>query len=249
MVFNTQLARDLDIVLIDGTRPPVQTTTLPSGWLREPAIGLQRADAWVISGSMGQDDQVATAQLAGQSAGRTAVAAVHLPRRRGLRARQAVCGDGRDARPERVRALVEAGGIVAAMLRWPTTTPSHPPAGSVPRRSSKADALLTKDARRRPAAGMARARVDPPDALEVTSGEAALRQRVLSVLQTTSQCPNEPDPVVVVGDLMLDEDGLASGTGLSRRGGSGVPVQYGVSPRWGGQSVGWLGKPHGGSGW
>ena len=68
MVSHTQLARDLDIVLVDGTRPPVQTTTLPAGWLREPAIGLQRADAWVISGSMGQDDQVATTQLAGQPA-------------------------------------------------------------------------------------------------------------------------------------------------------------------------------------
>ena len=65
---HTQLARDLDIVLVDGMRPPVQTTPLPAGWLREPAIGLQRADAWVISGSMGQDDQVATAQLAGQPA-------------------------------------------------------------------------------------------------------------------------------------------------------------------------------------
>ena len=66
MVFTHPLARDLDIVLVDGMRPPVQTTTLPAGWLREPAIGLQRADAWVISGSMGQDDQVATTQLAGQ---------------------------------------------------------------------------------------------------------------------------------------------------------------------------------------
>lgn len=41
-----QIARDLDIVLIDATRDPFMDRLLPAGWLREPVRSLKRAD-WV----------------------------------------------------------------------------------------------------------------------------------------------------------------------------------------------------------
>lgn len=44
-----QIARDLDIVLIDATAPPARDALLPMGHLREPASSLRRADAIVIT--------------------------------------------------------------------------------------------------------------------------------------------------------------------------------------------------------
>lgn len=44
-----QLARELDVVLIDASRPPMRDRLLPSGWLREPIESLQRAGAVVIT--------------------------------------------------------------------------------------------------------------------------------------------------------------------------------------------------------
>lgn len=44
-----QIARDLDIVLIDASRDPFADRLLPAGWLREPAASLQRAGAVVIT--------------------------------------------------------------------------------------------------------------------------------------------------------------------------------------------------------
>lgn len=190
---HTQLARDLDVVLIDGTRPPVQTTPLPAGWLREPASGLQRADAWVISGSMGQDDQVATAQLAGRPAlaeVRAVWQGVHTPQGEevSVQGKRCVVMAG-IARPERVReALVEAGGIVAAMPRLADHDPiSSRQLDQFRALSSEADALVVtaKDAARLGdrLQGWPVPVWIPRMALEVSSGEAALRQRVLSVLQ------------------------------------------------------------------
>jgi tetraacyldisaccharide 4'-kinase len=46
-----KLARDLDVVLIDGTRPLGGERVLPSGRLREPKSALSRADIVVISRS------------------------------------------------------------------------------------------------------------------------------------------------------------------------------------------------------
>jgi len=39
-----RIARDVDIVLIDATRPPHRDRLLPAGWLREPVASLARAD-------------------------------------------------------------------------------------------------------------------------------------------------------------------------------------------------------------
>lgn len=44
-----RIARDLDIVLIDATRPPERDRLLPAGWLREPINALRRASAVVVT--------------------------------------------------------------------------------------------------------------------------------------------------------------------------------------------------------
>lgn len=46
-----QLARDLDIVLIDATRPVRQETLIPAGSLREPASAVNRADLVIFTRS------------------------------------------------------------------------------------------------------------------------------------------------------------------------------------------------------
>jgi tetraacyldisaccharide 4'-kinase len=54
-----RLHRDLDIVLIDATRPPTGDYMFPRGTLREPAGGLRRAGAIVLT----RCDQVAPAEV------------------------------------------------------------------------------------------------------------------------------------------------------------------------------------------
>lgn len=44
-----KLARDLDLVLVDAARPALDSPILPSGWLREPADGLRRASAVIVT--------------------------------------------------------------------------------------------------------------------------------------------------------------------------------------------------------
>jgi len=44
-----RLARDLDIVLVDASRPGLDGDLLPHGWLREPARGLSRAGLVVLT--------------------------------------------------------------------------------------------------------------------------------------------------------------------------------------------------------
>ncbi len=44
-----QLARKLDVVLVDATRHCLQGQLIPAGWLREPATALQRADLVVVT--------------------------------------------------------------------------------------------------------------------------------------------------------------------------------------------------------
>jgi tetraacyldisaccharide 4'-kinase len=55
-----RLARDLDVVLIDATRPPARDHLFPRGTLREPASGLRRADAIMVTRS----DQASADELA-----------------------------------------------------------------------------------------------------------------------------------------------------------------------------------------
>jgi tetraacyldisaccharide 4'-kinase len=44
-----QIARDLDIVVVDATRSLLADRLLPAGWLREPVSSIARADAVVVS--------------------------------------------------------------------------------------------------------------------------------------------------------------------------------------------------------
>lgn len=44
-----QLARDLDVVLVDATRPSLDGDVLPNGWLREHARGIARADIVILT--------------------------------------------------------------------------------------------------------------------------------------------------------------------------------------------------------
>jgi tetraacyldisaccharide 4'-kinase len=54
-----RLFRNLDVVLIDATRPPARDYLFPRGTLREPASGLKRADAIVLT----RCDQVTAEEL------------------------------------------------------------------------------------------------------------------------------------------------------------------------------------------
>lgn len=57
------VARDLDLVLIDATRPGVDGWLLPMGWLREPTSGLRRASATVLTRA-GEADAMVEAAVA-----------------------------------------------------------------------------------------------------------------------------------------------------------------------------------------
>lgn len=54
-----QLARDVDIVLVDAERPALESPMLPSGWLREPAEGLRRATCVVVTRAERVDERLA----------------------------------------------------------------------------------------------------------------------------------------------------------------------------------------------
>lgn len=56
-----QIARDLDLVLIDAARSELDGRLLPHGWLREPASGLRRAHGIIITRARGFDQTLASA--------------------------------------------------------------------------------------------------------------------------------------------------------------------------------------------
>jgi tetraacyldisaccharide 4'-kinase len=58
-----RVARDFDLVLIDAKRPGIDGGLLPLGWLREPAIGLRRASATVLTRA-GETDATVEAAVA-----------------------------------------------------------------------------------------------------------------------------------------------------------------------------------------
>ena len=51
-----QIARALDLVLIDCTRSPFEDRCLPAGWLREPVLSLTRADLVVLTHTEAVDE-------------------------------------------------------------------------------------------------------------------------------------------------------------------------------------------------
>lgn len=44
-----QIARDLDVVLVDAGRPAINGPLIPAGWLREPATALRRASMVIVT--------------------------------------------------------------------------------------------------------------------------------------------------------------------------------------------------------
>jgi len=56
-----RLARDLDLVLVDATRPSLEDRCLPAGWLREPPSALRRADLVVVTRARAVDPALAAA--------------------------------------------------------------------------------------------------------------------------------------------------------------------------------------------
>ena len=52
------VARDLDVVLVDASRPSLHDALLPMGWLREPATSLARAGAVVVTRAEHVDEQL-----------------------------------------------------------------------------------------------------------------------------------------------------------------------------------------------
>ncbi len=59
-----RLARALDIVLVDATRPALGGALLPAGWLREPSEALRRADLVVVTRAARAEDPALTALVA-----------------------------------------------------------------------------------------------------------------------------------------------------------------------------------------
>jgi tetraacyldisaccharide 4'-kinase len=128
-----RLARDLDVVLVDATRPGLDGDLLPNGWLREPARAIRRAQ-FVLLAKSGESSQRAHAEsLVRAARGRGADAAcVHAWRSLEvlaqdgtarneppgwLRGRSVVvaCGLGNPGQFESM--VEEAGATIAARVR------------------------------------------------------------------------------------------------------------------------------------
>lgn len=88
-----QIARDLDIVLIDATRDPWSDRLLPEGWLREDVRGLRRAQAIVVTHAeaVGAADVERLVEKAGASVEGGAIVAVS--RHRWIALRASVAGE------------------------------------------------------------------------------------------------------------------------------------------------------------
>lgn len=65
-----QLARDLDIVLVDATRPALDGDVLPLGWLREGAENIRRADLVILTKAHDADARDRAAALVARLRGR-----------------------------------------------------------------------------------------------------------------------------------------------------------------------------------
>jgi tetraacyldisaccharide 4'-kinase len=64
------LARDLDIVLVDATRPGLDGDLLPMGWLREPARNIARADLVILTKAHDPASRARAAELVARARGR-----------------------------------------------------------------------------------------------------------------------------------------------------------------------------------
>lgn len=200
-----QLARDLDIVLLDASRDPVADRLLPAGYLREPLGALRRADAVVLThaDAAGPEavrtlaarvrevhgrDPIATASHAWTTlVGETG--AVPVASLRGRRV-TAVCALGN---PAPFLAALEAavdGALAACVL-----LPDHDPyADATVRRindaarAGAAEVIVTTEKdwvklERLPAGRLACPVLRPRLELRFVAGETELRERVLDAVR------------------------------------------------------------------
>lgn len=84
-----RLARDLDIALVDATRPALDGDLLPHGWLREPARNIARADLVVLTKAHDPAQRARAAEMVARVRGRPHDAACeHVWRSLAVRARE-----------------------------------------------------------------------------------------------------------------------------------------------------------------
>jgi tetraacyldisaccharide 4'-kinase len=194
-----RLRRDLDVVLVDATRPWGLGYCLPRGLLREPPAALRDADCVVITRSDAADAArlAALRERIARLAPRASLhAAVHAPshvldaagRRRPVedlagRAVLAVCGL---ANPAAFFATLEGVGVrLAGRLALDdhvAYTPEVLGRVAAARRQCGAELIVTtdKDETKLPAAGLDRPAWTLAVRMRIVDGEEPLRQRILS---------------------------------------------------------------------
>lgn len=156
-----RLARNLDIVLIDATRPFGYERLLPRGVLREPLCSLARADLLVVS----RADQRSPAELgalvsrlAGLAPGKPVVRAVHRPGGFVTLAGEPVetaesplraCLFAAIARPAAFERTVRDMGLTPVAARWFSDHHAYGPPDAAEladlARSAQAEVLLTTE--------------------------------------------------------------------------------------------------------
>jgi tetraacyldisaccharide 4'-kinase len=75
-----RLHRDLDVLLVDTTRPPMADRLFPGGTLREPATGLRRAGAILLTRCDQAEPRPTVEWLSRRFPGRPVATSVHEPR-------------------------------------------------------------------------------------------------------------------------------------------------------------------------
>jgi tetraacyldisaccharide 4'-kinase len=203
------LGRNLDLVVIDATRPFMLDRLLPAGYLREPAESLGRADGVIVSRShhLDEPEREALARAVERSHGRPPVA-WSAPRWSALNATEARCESQRpidDLAGLRVLSVCGIGNPAAfvdqlraagAEIVEQINLRDHHP---YPRRfverllaratQMRAQAIVTtakdwtKLRQRRPAGDWPLPILRPVLELEMQSGEAALTRLVLDAVQ------------------------------------------------------------------
>ena len=197
-----RLRRDLDVVLVDATRPWGLGHCLPRGLLREPPSALRDADCVVITRSDTADAATLAAlreRIARLAPRASLHAAMHAPshlldeagRRRPMealagRAVLAVCGL---ANPAAFFATLEGVGVrLAGRLALDdhvAYTPDVLRRVAAARRQCAAERIVTteKDRTKLPAAGLDAPLWTLAVRMHIVDGEEALRRRILSAAQ------------------------------------------------------------------
>jgi tetraacyldisaccharide 4'-kinase len=196
------LARELDIVLVDATRPALDGDLLPHGWLREPACAIRRADLVVLTKAHDAAQRVRAAALVERWRGAPPDAvcdhawrSIEVRTGDGVRmeppswlAGKRVLSACAIGNPGQFHAMVArtAGGVTAVLERRDHAAISVAELDAAVRRSG-AEVVVTsrKDVVKlsgRPSVPL----VVPELAIEFADGEAALRRAIISAATRAS---------------------------------------------------------------